>query len=101
MSNYSFFTKVVGVTFENRQQYVKKCQVGDKLELIRDRYNIYDKNAIAVYLGNNQLGHISRELAEKLAPRMDRGENFICHVSNVTGGGDKNYGVNIEVIMVN
>ena len=97
--NY-FYSKVVGVTFENRQFYVKQCYKGQKLDLVRDRFNIYDKNAIAVYAGNNMIGFLSRELAEKLAPQMDKGISYICYVEEVMGGGNKNYGVNIKLVNV-
>ena len=93
----SFHTKVVGVTFEGRQRYVKECYVGQSLDLVRDKMNPYDSNAIAVYAGNNQVGFISKELASKLAPQMDQGKVFSCEVSEVTGGGQNNYGLNIKI----
>lgn len=98
MDNFSFFTKVAGVTFENRQSYVRMCYQGQKLELVRDKYNAYDRNAIAVYAGNNQVGFISKELAADLAPRIDNGTVYECYVESVTGGGDKVYGLNIKLI---
>lgn len=93
-----FFTKVVGVTFDNRQNYVKQCYEGQTLKLVRDKLNPHDKNAIAVYAGNNQVGFISKEIAAQLAPKIDRGEQYQCYVANVTGGLDKTYGLNIKVV---
>lgn len=95
---YEFYTKVVGVTFYNRQQYVKQCYNGQQLDLIRDKFNPYDKNAIAIYAGDNQVGFLSKELAQKLAPKMDVGTKFDCYVESLTGGTDNNnYGLNIRI----
>jgi hypothetical protein len=44
----SFFTTVAGVTFEGRQRIVKRCSVGERLELVRDPNNRFDKGAIKV-----------------------------------------------------
>lgn len=93
---FNFFTKVVGVTYENRQQYVKQCYKGQELDLIRDKFNPYDKNAIAVYAGNNQVGFLSKDLAQKLAYKMDTGLKYECFVENITGG-DNLYGLNIKI----
>lgn len=66
-------TKVVGVTFENRQEVVAKLQMGDRVWLEREPFNAYDVNAIKVIRNNGeQIGYISRHLAVSLAPIMDR-----------------------------
>ena len=83
--SYSFHTKVVGVTFEGRQEHVKKCYIGQSLDLVRDKMNPYDRNAI------------SKDLAAKMAPKMDSGITYHCEVSEVTGGGQNNYGLNIKI----
>jgi hypothetical protein len=46
-----------------------------------------------------QLGYLSRDLAQEFAPRMDDdGFVLIAEISNVTGGEDgENLGVNIEI----
>lgn len=95
--DYDFYTKVAGVTFENRQQYVRQCIAGQSLDLIRDKFNPYDKNAIAVYAGNDQVGFISQDIAEELAPKIDNGKKYGCMVQSVTGGSEKIYGLNIKV----
>ena len=96
-NTYSFHTKIVGVTFEGRQGYIKECYEGQSLDLVRDKLNPYDSNAIAVYAGNYQVGFISKELASKLAPQIDMGKEFSCKVSSVTGGGDFPYGLNVQI----
>ena len=97
-NNNYFYSKVAGVTFENKQQYVRQCYIGQKLDLIRDRFNMYDRNAIAVYSGNHQVGFISKELAEKLAPKIDNGHTILCYVEDITGREYNNYGLNIKLV---
>jgi hypothetical protein len=112
----SIHTKIRGVTKENhdgvnRQQIISHfCRCGDALYLIREPNNPVDSNAIQVrrivYSDvpdkprlREQLGYVSRELAEKLAPKMD-GDGFvlIAWIMNVTGGEDgESLGVNIQI----
>lgn len=98
-NEYSFHTKVVGVTAGQRQSVIKNnIMRGASLTLRRDRYNTYDSNAIGVYYSGNQIGFIKRELAAKMAPEMDAGRtDYKCVVSSITGGGSYNVGVNIEI----
>ena len=49
---------------------------GRPLELRRDPGNQYDANAIAVLAGGVQVGWVPRELAEEIAPAIDRGEPY-------------------------
>lgn len=95
---YHFFTKIAGVTYYNRQEYIKSCYKGQQLDLIRDKFNEYDKNAIAVYAGDNQIGFIAKYLAEKLALQMDTGTMFSCYVEDVTGKDAKFRGVNVKIV---
>jgi hypothetical protein len=45
-----------------------------------------------------QLGYLSRELAEKLAPQMDNGNVLFAWIKTVTGGEDgRSLGVNIQI----
>lgn len=82
-----FNTKVVGVTFENRQDVLKGLEAGVELELVREPGNEYDANAIAVQLRDgSRLGHLNRHLAAQLAPVMDSGVEYDACVSAVTGG---------------
>lgn len=92
-----FNSKVVGVTVDNRQQIAKNLYAGQTLKLVREPYNSYDKNAIAILAGSNKIGYLSKEIASSLAYKMDEGTLYYCKVSAVTGGGSYNYGVNIKI----
>ncbi|MFN2460688.1 MAG: DEAD/DEAH box helicase [Candidatus Velthaea sp.] len=92
-----FFTKVVGVTFEGRQDVAGGLQPGDVLELRRDPHNPYDPNAVAVWYGALQVGFLKREIARRLAENFDAGERYHAEVGSVTGGGERSTGINIFV----
>jgi HIRAN domain len=100
----SFFTKIAGVTFEGRQRIVARCSVSERLLLVRNPTDRYDKGAIKVMrLNGEQLGFIPAHVSRGgdptgLAFRMDRGDNFQCRIKDLTGGGEgRSLGVNIEV----
>jgi single-stranded-DNA-specific exonuclease len=84
----SIETKVVGVTFENRQAVVALLTEREQVFLIREPDNAFDSNAVKVQRWDHQqFGYLNRELAKVLAPRMDRYGRFIKGtVSRLTGG---------------
>jgi single-stranded-DNA-specific exonuclease len=95
-----FNTKVVGVTFEGRQDTVGTLREGEPVELRRDAANAYDPNAIGVWYGALQLGFVRREIAARIAPNLDGGERYVAEVTAVTGGGTRSFGINIYVTRV-
>lgn len=61
-------TKIVGVRFYNGQ-----VTIGERVLLVREPNNPYDRNAIQVKnVMGDQVGHIGRNVAAKLAPYMVR-----------------------------
>lgn len=101
---FAFNTKVVGVTFEGRQQVVQRLAAGDVLALERQPDNPVDPHAVRVVnAGGEQVGYLSARVAARLAPSMDSGTRYSATVSQVTGGSgvthgeDRSYGVNIFV----
>jgi single-stranded-DNA-specific exonuclease len=92
-----FFTKIVGVSFEGRQDVVAGLNPGDPLALVREPENPHDPNAIAVRYGTLRLGFLKRDIASKLAPKIDAGDSYSATVGSITGGGERNVGVNIHV----
>lgn len=93
-----FYTKIVGVTFENRQAVVAGLRDGEQVFLERETNNPYDANAVKVLNGSGtQIGYLNARLAKYFAPLLDKGEEYLAGVSQVTGGQDKNYGVNIVI----
>ena len=94
----SFFTKIVGVSFEGRQDIVAGLRGDEAVDLVRHPENPVDPMAIAVRLGILQLGFLRKEIARRIAPKMDAGERYVANVSGVTGGRrGKHTGVNLYV----
>ncbi|MEE8715848.1 MAG: single-stranded-DNA-specific exonuclease RecJ [Coriobacteriales bacterium] len=95
----SFHTKVVGVSFEGRQQVVARLSTDDELLLVREPDNPHDPNAVAVTTRDGvRLGYLRRTVAAALAPEIDRGARYRVQVTDLTGGqDDQSRGVNIFV----
>jgi single-stranded-DNA-specific exonuclease len=93
----AFHTKVVGVSFEGRQDTIAGLRVGAELTLVRQPENPKDANAIAVRYGTLQIGFLRREIAAHLAPSIDKGAAYRARIASLTGGGEFSRGVNIFV----
>ncbi len=96
----SFHTKLVGVTFEGRQDQVARLDSGAPLRLERQPDNPHDANAIALFDPHGaQIGFLNRRLAAVLAPVIDSGVQYDVEVRDVTGkdGEGRSLGVNVLV----
>ncbi len=92
----AFYTKVVGVTFEDRQAVVRALVPGDPLVLQREPDNPHDPHAIQVATpAGEQVGYLSARLAARLAPSVDAGARYAATISQITGGGERHFGVNV------
>ena len=101
----SFNTKLVGVSFDNRQEHIKnisdnRLNKNNELQLKRQPENPYDKNAILVLYEGKDLGFLNRDLAKKIAPKIDEGVEYKAVIEQITDSYEnKNgyYGVNVSV----
>ena len=75
-----WYVKLMGI--KHRVDAVKLAFAGrprdESLKLVREPTNEHDPNAIGVFNRDVLIGYIPRELAAKLAPRMDNKEKFMC-----------------------
>ena len=92
-----FFTKVVGVTFEGRQDVIEGLRPDVAVELRREPNNTFDPNAIAVHFGELQIGYLRKQIARRLAEKFDTGERYRARIASVTGGGARSSGVNLFI----
>jgi hypothetical protein len=111
----SIHSKIRGVTKRNadrsdRQRIIRQsCRSGDALCFVREPNNPVDRNAIQIRrvvcsdvpdkprIGE-QLGYLSRELAEEFAPRVDHdGFVLMAEILDVSGQNEENVGVNFEM----
>jgi len=95
-------TKLVGVSFEGRQDNIKQVTDGLRLFWEHEPNNIYDANAIHVYADPNKeisLGHLSKEIAAKFVQWIAAGEDLSILCTQVTGGktAHQSFGVNVEI----
>ena len=103
--NYN--SKIVGVTFEGRQEVLAVLNGDELLRLRREADNQYDKNAVAVDVQFGEdwspIGYIAKDKNEKLAAQLDAGGQVAIRIASLTGGdigknGEaKNRGMNIEI----
>jgi single-stranded-DNA-specific exonuclease len=93
----AFHSKVVGVSFEGRQDIVAGLKEGAMLQLLREPAHEKDPNAIAIFYGNLQVGYVRAGIAKHLAPLIDAGARYRARVENLTGGGARSRGVNIFI----
>lgn len=95
----AFYTKVVGVSFEGRQDQIRTLEPGHRLRLHREPHNAHDPHAIKVLTdAGEQIGYLSAKLAARLAPSVDSGTRYAVSISDITGGGeDRHLGVNIYI----
>lgn len=94
-----FYSKLVGVTFNERQKVIPTLTAGEELVLEREKDNPVDRNAIHVLTKKGQeLGYIRKEIAAEIAPLIDAGTMYRCGVTAITGGDDYAYGVNIVMV---
>ena len=86
--------KVVGVTFTNEDTGEKRGQIIRELadskkpeeisiELVREKDNQYDMNAVKVMADGRQIGYIGKEYAAIIAPLMDELEEFEAIVKGI------------------
>ncbi len=93
-----FYTKVVGVTFDDRQTVIAALAPGDTLALRREPDNPHDPHAVRVAAPDGRMiGYLRARVAGRIAPAMDAGGRYRAIVSRVTGGGDRTLGVNVHV----
>ena len=98
-----FNTKVVGVTFGNddgtsRQEIIKSCKSGDDI-ILKPVPTTEFPDAIGVFKKDGkQLGHINADLAAELKERYPNNPMSVS-VANITGGGGKNFGCNLHIVI--
>ncbi len=105
-SAYVIDTKVVGVSKANadgsqRQDIIKEGVFEDDLlELRPEPDNPYDANAVAVFTkDSNQIGYLSREVAERLHNVLNGNLTVAAKVTWVSG--EKTIGVGLRIELAN
>jgi len=92
-------TRVVGVTFEDRQEVIARLHIGDLLWLEQEPGNLYDPHAIMVTRNNGeQIGYLNRHLAAILSPCFVKyGKPLIGRVRLLTGSSFDGYSLGVII----
>ena len=98
----SYHSKLVGVSFEGRQDVIAKLKGDEPLRFRREPENLYDSNATAVdvMVGKDwcAIGYIAKDNNSELAFVLDAGKDASIKLSEITGDGEnKHYGVNVYI----
>jgi single-stranded-DNA-specific exonuclease len=88
--------KVVGVTFEGRQELLAELTEDSIISLERDRRNTYDPFAVKVMavFGTeiSQIGFVPKAMAKKVSNHLDNGGDLDCALHKILGGNIVDYG---------
>lgn len=103
----SYFSKLVGASFEGRQEVIATLTGDEQLRFRREPENEYDSNATAVDVkvitGKTKIkwlpiGYIAKDNNAELAMVLDSGKHASIKLSEITGDGEtKHYGVNVYI----
>ena len=108
IKSHAVSTKVAGTSFDNRQNVLSLLAKYDpadvSVKLVRDRFNAFDSNAVAVTAAvkgkvSAVIGYLSKAVASVLAVLMDKGLRIVSDTLSIVGGysGHENYGARIIV----
>lgn len=97
----SYFNKVVGVSFGNRQSVISMLDGKEKARVRKEPDNEFDKNAVAIDVFKNgawlAIGYIARDNNQEINDTLDAGNDVDIQIQEITGGNGKSFGVNIHV----
>lgn len=95
-------TKIVGVTFEGRQQHLQDSSVGDELKIRHaptDKYpNTFEVENVEI---GEVLGSLRAELADKLLDEYGDGCEFSGEITDITGGTQSKPTLGCNIVISN
>lgn len=100
MKEVNYHSKIVGTTFENRQDILAHLEGNESLRVRREPENQYDPRAVAVDVDIKgkwyPVGYIAKGKNKDIAEALDAGREVEISISEITGGDKgKNLGMNI------
>ena len=100
MKEVNYHSKIVGTTFENRQDILAHLEGDESLRVRREPENQYDPRAVAVDVDIKgkwyPVGYIAKDKNKDISEALDAGREVEIRISEVTGGDKgKNLGMNI------
>lgn len=100
MKEVNYHSKIVGTTFENRQDILAHLEGNESLRVRREPENQYDPRAVAVDVDIKgkwyPVGYIAKDKNKDIAEALGAGREVEIKISEVTGRDKgKNLGMNI------
>ena len=80
-------SQVAGFEFYRGEAIWPSLRVGKPLSLVREASNAYDRDAVAVYVGGNQLGYVPQVENRAIAQMLDRGERLEARIVELDDSG--------------
>lgn len=74
---------VAGVKFHDLHKVINEIKVGMKLNILPDKDNPYDPNAIKITYKDTMLGFVPRKFSAEISGLFEIGEDVICEVEEV------------------
>ena len=91
------FTKLRGVTFNNRQENIIQLKESQELKITKSPNQYHSQALLVTTLDNNELGFIKKEIADNIYIRLKE-DNYICKVLNITGINIKGVNIYLKVV---
>lgn len=100
-------TKVAGITFDGRQEIIRnlKDTIGVYYELLREKDNKYDTNAVIVCAKTRDnkkfnVGYLPKDMNKAVARALDNNKTAFVKRYTYTGAYNKNVNTGIELELV-
>jgi hypothetical protein len=96
---------VVGETGTNadgksRQDIIVELRSGEDIDLVRERSDASEPNAVRVMSRLGEIGRLSRADADTLAPYLDSGGRVSASIAHINGGTSTNSVFNVVLSVV-
>lgn len=79
---------IAGFQFHRGEAIWPDLHVGEEVSLIRESFNRHDRDAVAVYFGNDKLGYVPRAENSTTAQMLDRGERLEAKITERVDDSD-------------
>ena len=80
-------SQVAGFQYYRGETIWPALRVGQKLKLVREPANAFDRDAVAVYCHGDKLGFVPQLENRAIAQMLDRGEQLDAQIAELDGEG--------------
>jgi len=91
---------IAGFQFHHGEAIWSDLHVGEEVSLIRESFNRHDRDAVAVYFGNDKLGYVPRAENSAIAQMLDRGERLEARITELVDDSDPWNRVRFSIFLV-